>query len=116
MAEPSTTSVFALASTGALASLLLGLDGNAVVGAFAGAVLMVMSSKDLRWSTRVAYLFISWVVGYMAAPVITHHSPIDQTGVAAFFAAAIVVTVALTLIERVRTMDFSAWFRRGGGA
>jgi hypothetical protein len=115
MAEPSTT-VIAISAAGiTLSSLLLGIDGNAVVGAFAGALLMVLSSKDLRWPTRVAYLFISWVMGYLCAPELTEHLPIDQTGVAAFLAAATVVTITLQLIERAKHLDLLGWLRRNGG-
>lgn len=116
MAEPSTTTIAVVLASGVtLSSLLFGLDGNAVVGAFAGAVLMVMSSKDLRWHTRLIYLVISWVMGYIAGPELADHTPIETTGVAAFIAAAIVVTVTLQLIDRIRKMDLFAWLRRSGG-
>lgn len=114
MSAPGTAASIAAASGITVTSLLLGMDGNAVVGAFAGAVLMVVSSKDLRWPTRIAYLFISWLMGYMAAPELVKYTFIDQTGVAAFFAAAVVVSLTLSLIDRVRQIDFLAWLKRGG--
>lgn len=116
MTEPSTSTALALGGGVTLSSLILGLDGNAAIGAFAGAVLMVMSSKDLRWYTRIAYLFISWLMGYIAAPELIDHLPIHETGVAAFLAAAVVVTFALQLIERVRQIDWLAWLRKTGGS
>lgn len=114
MHASSATAVFALITSVALSSFLLGLDGNALVGAFAGAVLMVMSSKDLRWYTRVVYLVISWVMGYIAAPEIIDHFPVHETGVAAFFAAAVVVVIALEIIERLRKANLLGWLRSGG--
>lgn len=116
MTEPSTSTALALGGGVTVSSLILGLDGNAAIGAFAGAVLMVMSSKDLRWYTRVIYLFISWLMGYIAAPELIDHLPIQETGVAAFLAAAVVVTFALQLIERVRQFDLLAWLRKPGGS
>lgn len=115
MTGPGTATTFSLATGVTLSSLVLGLDGNAAIGAFAGAVLMVMSSKDLHWYTRIVYLAISWIMGYIAAPELIDHLPIHETGVAAFFCAAVVVVIALQLIERVRSIDFLGWLRRNGG-
>lgn len=116
MTEPATGTAIAIAATSVtVTSWLLGLDGNAIVGALAGAVLMVMSAKDVRWYARVLYLAISWTMGYIAAPEITEHLPIDQTGVAAFIAAALIVTVTLQTIERAKTLDVFTFWRRGGG-
>lgn len=117
MAEPSTTTVAAATTIGgvSLATVLLHLDGNAFVGAFAGATLMALSAKDINWPTRCMYLIISWLMGYMAAPDVMAHLPIESSGVAAFLTAALVVTVTLQLIERARTFDFGTLLRRKGG-
>ncbi|MBO7825371.1 putative holin, partial [Burkholderia pseudomallei] len=87
--------------------------GDALIGAFAGAALVVVTSKDLGLAKRAAYMLISLVMGYLAAPEIVHAVPIRSTGVAAFFAAALVIAVTLTLIERVKGMDLFALFRKG---
>ncbi|MCD9124027.1 putative holin [Cupriavidus sp. UGS-1] len=114
MAEPGTTTAAAAASTiVGLASLFPGIDGNALIGAFAGAVLVVVTSKDLSLGKRFAYLVISLVVGYLGAPEIVNQTPIASTGVAAFFAAALAIAVALQLIERVKTLDLRG-FKKGG--
>lgn len=116
MNAPGTAISLAAASGITITSELLGLDGNAVIGAFAGAVLMVMSSKDLRWPTRIVYLLISWVMGYIAGPELIDYTPIHESGLAAFIASATVVTLALQLIERVREFDVGRWLsRRSGG-
>lgn len=115
MAEPIPSTV-AVAVTGVgLSAMLPGVDGNALIGAFAGATLLVVSSKDLSWPTRVAYLVISMIAGYQAAPDIVTWTPIRSTGVAAFFAAAVAITVALQLIERVKTADLLSFFKKKGG-
>jgi len=113
MAEPSTTTLALSAAIG-LASLAPGIDGNALMGAFTGAALVVVTSKDVTALKRIAYLLISLVMGYLAAPEIVNATPIKSTGVAAFFAAALVIAVTLQLIERVKTVDLFAIFRKGG--
>lgn len=113
MAEPSTTTLALSAAIG-LASLAPGIDGNALIGAFTGAALVVVTSKEIGALKRVAYMLISLVMGYLAAPEIVNKSPINSTGVAAFFAAALVITVTLALIERVKSIDLLAFLKKGG--
>jgi hypothetical protein len=112
MAEPSTTTTAIVAGIG-FASLAPGIDGNALIGAFAGAALLVVSSKDLGLGKRFAYLVISLVVGYMAAPEVVRLTPIHSTGVAGFFGATLAITIALQLLERIKTVDLLAFFNRG---
>lgn len=114
MAEPNTTTAAALSAAIGLTGLMPGIDGNALVGAFAGAALVVVTSKDLGAVRRIAWLLISLVMGYLAAPEIVNMTPVHSTGVAAFFAAALVITVTLQLIERVKSLDLFAFFKRGG--
>jgi Putative phage holin len=115
MAEPSTTTLAAVSAGIGLASLFPGIDGNALIGAFTGAALVVVSSKDLSIATRLAYLLISLIAGYIAAPEVVRVSPINSTGVAAFFAAALAITVTLQLIERVKSFDLLSLFKGGRG-
>lgn len=113
MAEPSTAALVAASTTVGLASICPGIDGNALIGAFAGAALVVVTSKDLSVLTRIAYMIISVVIGYMAAPEVIKHSPLTSTGVAAFFAAALAITVTLQLIERIKSFDLLSLIRKG---
>ncbi|KAG0164252.1 Bombesin receptor-activated protein C6orf89 [Apophysomyces sp. BC1034] len=96
-----------------VASLTPGIDGDALIGAFAGAALVVVTSKNIGLLMRVAYLLISLVMGYLAAPEIVHATPLHSTGVAAFFAAALVITITLQLIARIKQLDLLAWLKRG---
>lgn len=117
MPEPTSTTSLALAAGIGFASLFPGIDGDALVGAFAGAVLIVITSKDLSIGTRFVYMLISLIVGYLGAPDVIANTPIKSTGVAAFFAAAIAITVALQLIERIKSFDIVAAirsFKKGG--
>lgn len=119
MAEPTTTATIALAVAGvSMATLLPGVDGNAVIGAFAGAALMALHARDVSMLSRIAYLFISWVMGYLASPLVMRQIHLQESGVAAFLAAAVVIAITVQLIERIKTIDLtgliSSWFRRGG--
>jgi hypothetical protein len=113
MAEPSTTTIAAVSAGIGFASLFPGIDGNALIGAFTGAALVVVTSKDLTLAKRLAYLVISLIVGYLAAPDVVSHTPITSTGVAAFFAAALAITVTLQLIERIKSFDLLSLIRKG---
>lgn len=112
MAEPNTTTAAALSIVIGIVSVVPGVDGNALIGAFTGAALVVVSSKDMGLLKRTAYLLISLVMGYLAAPEIVHATPIRSSGVAAFFAAALVIVVTLQLIERIRSADLFAFWRK----
>jgi len=114
MAEP-IPSTIALATAGVgLASLFPGVDGNALIGAFAGAALLVVSSKDLTLAKRCAYLVISMIVGYQGAGDIVGLTPIRSTGVAAFFAAALAIVIALQLIEKASDLVSMITTKKGG--
>lgn len=113
MAEPSTSTLLAASAGIGFASLFPGIDGNALIGAFAGAALLVVSSKDLTLGKRFVYMVISMIAGYLAAPDVVNLSPIRSTGVAAFFAAALAIVLTLQLIERMKTFDLLSLFKKG---
>lgn len=109
MAEPST---MAAAGTASLAAVVIGslpgIDANAVVGAFCGATLFVISAKDLGLIERLVYLFISFCIGYLGGPA-TLGGMLEHTAVAAFIASAVSVTAGLRAIEGVKTLDLKKW-------
>lgn len=116
MAEPTSTTTAVAAAAGiSFASLFPGIDGNALIGAFAGATLFVVSSKDLTTMQRIAYLFISLIIGYQGAAEIIAVTPLRSTGIAAFVAAAIAIILALQLMERLKSVDLMALLKKGGG-
>lgn len=115
MAEPIPSTVAILTAGVGLASLFPGVDGNALIGAFGGAVLLVVSSKDLSLAKRLAYLVISMIAGYQGAQDVVSWTPIRSTGIAAFFLAACAIVIALQLIERLKTFDLLSLFNKKGG-
>lgn len=115
MAEPSTTTLVVTAAAGiGLSSLFPGIDGNALIGAFAGAALVAISSKNLPLVQRLAYMLISLAVGYLSAPEVINITPLKQSGVAAFFASAAAIALTLHGIDLIKTIELPDWLRRGG--
>lgn len=113
MAEPTSTTVAGslLASVG-LATLLPGVDGNALIGAFAGATLFVVSANEYSVITRLIYMLISLVMGYMSAPEITARLPISETGVAAFLAGLSCVYLGLKIQDQIKAISLTELIER----
>lgn len=106
MADPGTTALTTSAAAGiGLASLLPGIDGNALIGAFSGATLFVMSARELPHWVRAMYMLISLIMGYIAAPEIMSHTLINQSGVAGFVGGLLCITVAQPLIRKLQDAD-----------
>lgn len=115
MAEPTTTTALALVAAGvSIATLMPGADGNAIVGAFAGAALVALHARDVSMLWRVGYLVISWIIGYLAAPEIARRTGIGASGVSAFIGAALAIAITVQFMERIKSLDFTSWIRRGG--
>lgn len=115
MAEPHTTSIL-IAATAAgvgLSTLYPAIDGNALIGAFAGSSLVAISSKNFTILKRLAYMLISLVAGYLAAPEVVAQTALRETGVAAFFASAAAIALTLHLIELVQTITLSTILPKG---
>lgn len=98
--------VVATAITG-LATLLPGIDGNALIGAFAGAALFVTSARELSLPYRLMYLLISLIMGYLATPELIAHTFIKEPAVAGFIGGLLCVTVA----EKLKELDISTFFK-----
>lgn len=109
MAEPSTAAAVGSASLAAmLIGLLPGIDANAVVGAFCGATLFVVSAKELGVFERLTYLVISFLIGYLGGPPMLG-GMLEHSAVSAFIGAAVSVSFGLRAIEGVKTLDLRAW-------
>ncbi|MBY5985716.1 phage holin family protein [Halomonas sp. DP5Y7-2] len=108
MAEPSTATAVATATgLAALIGWLPGVDANAVIGAFCGATLFVISAKDLPIIIRLTYLMISLLIGYLGGPPVLGQW-VPHSAVSAFIASATAVTAGLRAIEGVKTLDIKS--------
>ncbi|NRA20985.1 MAG: hypothetical protein HRU05_10950 [Oceanospirillaceae bacterium] len=105
MAEPSTTATVILSTSIGLASFLPGIDGSALIGAFAGATLFVMTSKELGIFTRLIYLFISLLMGYLLVPSVLAHTPIAEPALAGFVASMFCITLALKVMQYIENTN-----------
>lgn len=105
--EPTSSAVSASAAMGAVAftSLLPGVNGDALIGAFAGAVVFALHAKDIVIAKRLVYMVVSFAMGYFGAPEVMRLTGAQSYTYAAFGASASVVTVALWGID---------WIKRGG--
>lgn len=109
MTEPTSTSVAVVAATGiGLTALFPNVDGNALIGSFAGAILFFLISKEPHLLSRFAYAFVSLVMGYFVAPELVKKDIVQEMAVAAFVSSTCVVTVTLALLDKLKTVDIKA--------
>lgn len=107
MSEPASVAAVTVAgAAGAgLAGFLIGVDGNAVVGAVCGGLVFVMARPDLSLLARAILFLVSVNMGYQLSPAIGDLEvygirPFTYSGPAAFAAAAIVVTATMAAIRK----------------
>ncbi|AZC30112.1 putative holin [Pseudomonas chlororaphis] len=120
MAEPSAGVMAGTAVVGmTTASLIPGVDVNAVVGAFAGAMFFVVFAKELTAWARLGYFIASWVAGYYVAIEVMGREIAKASGLAAFFGAMFCVAIGISLLEWVGGGKIPGWLQwlldlRGG--
>lgn len=114
MLEPTSSAGAAATAMGAVAitSVLPGVNGDALIGAFAGAVVFALHAKNLSVLKRLIYMLISLVIGYFGSPELMHRFGLHSYTIAAFGLSAVVVTIALASIDRIRNFDVTSLFRR----
>ncbi|WP_261114733.1 phage holin family protein [Serratia entomophila] len=121
MTEPVGTGAATATLTGVtVAGLLSGVDSGVLIGAFAGAVIFVMSASEFSLLKKLALFVASLLVGILAAPftaaIITWATPGDieaHAPVGALVASAIAVRLLMSASQN--PTGFFDRFRRGGG-
>lgn len=93
-------------------SLMPGVDGDALIGAFGGAAVFAIHARDLSILKRLAYMIVSIILGYIGAEEVTHWTSIQSSAIAAFICSALIVTAALSSIDKIRDFDISSIFGR----
>lgn len=112
MAEPSIGAIAVPAVIGiSAATLLPGVDLNAVIGAFAGAMFFVVFARELSIWARAGYLVASWVFGYFVAIELMSRAWAKTSGLAAFIGALFCVVVCVSLLEWVQGGKTPGWLR-----
>lgn len=112
MAEPSTGALAVTAAVGmTTASLIPGVDMNAVVGGFAGAMFFVVFAKELTVWAKIGYFIASWVLGYYVSIEIINRNWASTSGLVAFFGALFCVVVCISLLEWFQGGKVPGWLR-----
>ncbi|HCU14677.1 holin [Hafnia phage yong2] len=121
MSEPLTgTGTASAALTGVtFVGLLSGVDAGVVIGAFAGAVVFVLSATEFPIWKRLVFFGISFVLGVLTAgfaasmiSTVTPDSVVVEKSIGALVASATVVRILMVIISRSSnpTLNF-----KGGG-
>ncbi|MWK55781.1 hypothetical protein GO594_07330 [Pseudomonas otitidis] len=114
MAEPSSTALAVAAPTAlgiTAASLVPGVDLNAVIGGVAGALFFVAWARDLTVWARLAYLFVSWIGGYQVAVEVVGRGYSSYSGLPALISGALIVAALISVADWVRGGQPPAWLR-----
>lgn len=114
MAEPTSMAVpLVIASVGGGVAIAAGVDNNAVLAAFAGALMFAFFSAGTRVSVRAGLMIGAWVFGYylgieiVKRKIFDFETPPVPSFVAAFFAVAVFKALLAIFNE-----DGKAWIRR----
>lgn len=114
MAEPASTLYPVAVVTGVSAvSIVAGLDNNAVVAAFAGALMFAFVSSGTGLWARVGMMMGAWVFGYYAGMEFAKRQiwDFDSPPLPSFVAAFFCVVVFKTLLA-VFNEDGKTWIRK----
>lgn len=103
----------AIAGVGGGVAIAAGVDNNAVVAAFAGALMFAFISVGTRVSVRVGLLIGAWIFGYYMGLEIVKRKifDFDAPPVPSFIASFFCVAVFKLLLS-VFNEDGKAWIRK----
>lgn len=107
MAEPASSTTLAVGAFGA-AALLPFVDGDALLGAVLGAVLIASTKKDISWWQKLLSTLLSVGLGYVLAAEVVNLTPITSKAAAAFAASICAIPVGLKLVVWIEQLDIGA--------
>lgn len=114
MAEPASSIVGVAAAIG-FASLMPGIDANALMGASLGAALVAYNKVDISPLKRLGALAFSATLGYLMSAEVVSLTFVNETGTGAFIGAIAIVPLALKLISVVDDFDLGEYLRKRKG-
>ncbi len=91
------------------ASLIPGVDLEAVIGAFAGALFFMVFSKDFSWVARAGYFIFSWITGYFVSAEVVGRGWTETAAIPALFGGLFSVVVCISLMEWVQGGKTPGW-------
>lgn len=114
MAEPTSMVVpLALAGVGGGVAIAAGVDNNAVVAAFAGALMFAFFSAGTSIAVRAGLMVGAWVFGYYLGLEIVKRKIFDfDTPPLPSFIAAFFCVAVFKLLLAVFNEDGKAWIRK----
>lgn len=116
MSEPTSATVAAITVAPVLMGLAVpGVDPDALIGAFGGAVVFMMHAKDYSLGKRFVYMMVSILIGYSAAGEVLAQTPIRSTVVASFIVSLLIVQASLVTMDFVRGFDIGKFISRFTG-
>lgn len=79
---------------------------------FAGAVVFALHAKDVSIPKRIIYMIVSILLGYLGA--VMRHTGLQSHTLAAFGLSAVVVTIALASIDKIKAFDIASLLKKRG--
>lgn len=116
MTEPTSSAASAAVALSAVTvtSILPGVNGDALIGAFAGAAVFALHTTNIPVLKRIVYMIVSVLLGYFGSDEVMRLTGLESHTLAAFGLSAVAVTVTLISIDRLYDIDITKFFRRGG--
>lgn len=93
------------ATFAATAASAVPVDMAVLLGAFAGAVVFVMSAVEYHWLQRVAYLFASTAIGYLSSAWVAASLGIASQVVGAIICGLLSIIVLNGIVTAARNGD-----------
>lgn len=116
MSEPTSATVAVVTVAPVLMGLVLpGIDPDALIGAFGGAVVFMMHAKDYSLGKRFVYMMVSILIGYSASGEVLVHTPIRSAVVASFIVSLLIVQASLVIMDFVKGFDIGKFISRFTG-
>jgi len=103
MAEPSSTVLGLTTVLIPIGAAVFGLDVERAIGALAGATVFVFNTEGAGIRKRFAYLLISIIVGYAAAPDVMARASIESKVFTSFLVAAGALAATIGFIQVSKT-------------
>lgn len=118
MPEPTSATTTALALSSA--SLLPFINGNILLGAVLGGVVITAESKNLTGAKRVYTMLVSTAVGYLIAPVVMEllPAPFNNAGLCGLISSVFALLILVKMLDWAKVSKLSDIWKvfRGGGS
>lgn len=84
-----------------IVAFILSLDGEALIGAFAGGSLYAIRAKEISIPTRFVYMTISLVAGYLGRNLMFQILGYGDTGISALFVSGFTIFSYILITDNI---------------